>query len=222
MQFLSNGAFRPRHISLCAEQRDDRDAYERIFGCSVAFEAAASHGAIWFDPAVLEVQSDYADPVQHLMQRNRAQALIERLARQTLIDRVRTYLFQQLQAGHGIDCTLHQVAEAYDIPVRQMRADLAKADTSFRALIKDVRRDAACHLLRYTREDIDHISELVGFSETRNLYRAFGAWENMTPVEYREQTTHAGMPCKEPHEVLQDLIKLSRPASHDDAPREEG
>lgn len=218
MQFYSGDTLQPLRVTLCCQQRDALSVYEEIFGCPVAFDAHVRHSTVWFAPAVFELQSAFADPMFHTLFRQHVESQLDVMGEQTLIDRIRNYLFRRLRDTQGLECTLQQLAEALDMSVRHLRTELAKADTSFRALIGGVRRDTVCHFLRHTHEEIEGIAERVGFADTSALYRAFGEWNHMTPGEYREQARQLGMAVKSPEQVVQELINLSTPASYDDEP----
>jgi AraC-like DNA-binding protein len=72
--------------------------------------------------------------------------------------------------------------------VRSLRRRLDEEGASFRALVDDARRDAACLMLRDPKLTIQAVSFELGFATPSVFHRAFKRWTGLTPVHYREQT----------------------------------
>ena len=62
---------------------------------------------------------------------------------------------------------------------------LREADTSFAAIVEQVRREKAIEYLADTTISLSRVAELLGYSEHRPFFRALVRWFDCTPAEYR-------------------------------------
>jgi AraC-like DNA-binding protein len=68
---------------------------------------------------------------------------------------------------------------------RSLRRKLEDEETSFIAIVDDVRCSLAIEYLKTTMMSTDDIALLLGFSEPTNFRRAFKRWTGKTTKEYR-------------------------------------
>ena len=78
-----------------------------------------------------------------------------------------------------------QVAQELGMSSRTLRRRLAEAQTSFRQLIDELRRDTALKYLRETEMTVEDVSYALGFSDSANFRHAFRRWTSSTPQAFR-------------------------------------
>jgi AraC-like DNA-binding protein len=83
-----------------------------------------------------------------------------------------------------IDC----IAEEFSVSVRGLRRKLQSEGESFQHLKDKVRRDAAVKKLVLDEIPIRDVAADLGFSGTAAFCRAFKAWTDATPQEYRNHS----------------------------------
>lgn len=81
--------------------------------------------------------------------------------------------------------TINDIARALGVGERTLQRELACQNTSFRALLDQVRRDLAMWHLRRRAESIAEIAFLLGFSEPSAFHRSFKRWTGQTPDAFR-------------------------------------
>ncbi len=82
------------------------------------------------------------------------------------------------------------VAAQLGLQERTLRRRLAAEDSSYEAIVDDVRRKLAIEYLQMTRMSVDDVAWKVGFSDSANLRRAIRRWTGKTIGELRE--SHEG------------------------------
>ncbi len=174
--------YRVQRIRLHCSRRAPLKEYEKIFGCPVEFDAAASE--IWFDPAMLAYRSPRYDADLFRLHEELAEKRLSAIKRQDLIERIRAILAKKLELE---SCELKGVARELGMPPRRLRFELTRAGTSFSEVVEQFRYALARKLLAKTSEPIEHIVYLTGFSEPSTFYRAFKRWSGKTPVQFRDQ-----------------------------------
>ncbi len=68
---------------------------------------------------------------------------------------------------------------------RTLQRRITAEGTNFRDLLMEARRQLARHYLRQPEIGTSEAAFLLGFEDTNSFYRAFRAWENATPGEWR-------------------------------------
>jgi AraC-like DNA-binding protein len=124
-----------------------------------------------------------ADPKQHTLIRQHADALIASLPRaQSVTERVRELLAKELAGG---DPNLNNVAEQIPMGARTLGRRLEAEGTTFKDLLDDLRKRSALSYVASSQLPLSEIAFLLGFSQTAAFHRAFKRWTNLTPLEYR-------------------------------------
>ena len=69
---------------------------------------------------------------------------------------------------------------------RTLRRKLREEKTSFRKLVDELHMEMAIRYLRETDLTVEHISELLGFSDVANFRQAFCRWTKAAPHKFRK------------------------------------
>jgi AraC-like DNA-binding protein len=147
-------------------------AIEAAFRAPVRY--AADEDAVVFDVALLDRKVHGADLYLHEILTDTARRLhLAQTEAMPLEQRLVQAISARLLAGR--DCNAPVVAEDLGLTLRQMRAALGAAGSSFRAVFDEVRRSAA---VSYLSEGLDNarLAERLGFSESSALQHAFRRW----------------------------------------------
>ena len=98
---------------------------------------------------------------------------------------MRTIVRQLLPTGAA---TLDVVADQFSLHPKTLQRRLADEDTTFAALVDQVRKDAAERYLRSTRISLTHLARELGYAEQSVLTRSCKRWFGAGPAAYRNRT----------------------------------
>jgi AraC-like DNA-binding protein len=183
----------PVEIRFAHPRPADASEHERIFHSPVRFSAgenmlAVSHTTLSLpciaaDAALASFMDRYAG--QHMpAQQGEAPSLS---------DRVRDRLGAQLRDGRP---NATAIAASMKMSVRTMNRMLAAENTTYRAVLDQLRCELASRYLADPRTSIGEAAFLLGYSELSAFYRAFKRWTGLTPAEFRATPV---APCSMPH-----------------------
>lgn len=97
-------------------------------------------------------------------------------------ERVRALLLEALPGGC---CTAEAVARRLNVSKRTLQRRLSEEETSFHAILSEVRADVSVRYLKQSDLSVPEISHLLGFKDTSSFFRAFQGWTGTTPGNYR-------------------------------------
>ncbi|MEU1200354.1 AraC family transcriptional regulator [Streptomyces sp. NPDC005813] len=156
--------------------------YSGVFGVPPAFDAQET--VIGLDPGLLDLPLPQAN--EHTAALALAQCrelLARRRARTGLAGRVRDVLVARLSDPPDAD----EVADLLHLGSRTLRHRLAAEDTSYRALLSEVREHMAEELLITAGLPVEQIARRLGYVEVSSFSQAFRRWKGVGPREYRRQ-----------------------------------
>lgn len=175
----------PEQILLSHKAPADPQAYRRLFGVPVTFDA--SQTALVFPSAMLDLPVKGADA-------HRRQALAERVRDYWAVDLPRTsdqvtrLLRSRVVFG---EVGLEGVAEALALHPRVLERTLQREETSFRALLNQTRIDVAQRLLSGTRLSVTEIGAALGYADTSAFSNAFRRQCGESPRTWRQSAAKA-------------------------------
>lgn len=102
----------------------------------------------------------------------------------TLSNRVRHIL---LTSNFNHLPTINQVAGNFHMAERTLRLRLAQENTSYRAILNEVRNELAHRYLNESSLSIQQIAFSLGYEHAQNFYRAFLKANAVTPEQFRRQ-----------------------------------
>ena len=173
---------------LCAEfaypQPEHVDEYRVMFCKMLRFEAPAT--TLRFDARLLGAPVVQRPETLRTFLRTAPQSVFLKYKNEeSLTSRLRKRLRNCI--GKRELPTVEAVAQEFRLSVTTLRRRLESESTSYQRIKDEVRRDAAIHLLCSTDMSIPEIGSMVGFQEASAFRRAFKAWSNVQPGEYRRQ-----------------------------------
>lgn len=176
MRELCGAEWRPSEVLFPFRKPPDPEVFKRFFQARPRFgaeQAALVFPATWLKRAVSE-----ADPeVQRAIK-----TLLDSSGRTDLADGVRRAVRGMLASGAVTEETL---ARAHAMSRRTLIRRLQDQGTPFRTVLKEVRMDMACQLLRDTDNPVANIAISLGYAGASPFTRAFKRWTGLTPGVWR-------------------------------------
>lgn len=90
-----------------------------------------------------------------------------------------------LLSSRGRFPTAPDIARALNLSERTMRRRLSAENTSYQAIVNDVRNHLARQYLSDTDLSVADIGTLIGFEDLSNFRHAFQKWNGMSPSQFR-------------------------------------
>ena len=174
--------FSPHWVKL---QRPRPNGYEEVY-------QKAFHAPVSFDADYSEICLPLEDMDAPLVGGNREIAnqfdqLVENylteLDETDIVTKARQVIIEQLPSGK---CSRQGVATKLGVSSSALQLRLARQETSFQALLDDVRQSLALTYIQQERIPITEIAFLIGFADTSSFSRIFRKWTGLTPSKYRE------------------------------------
>jgi AraC-like DNA-binding protein len=184
-RYVSENAFQPDAIWLQRQTGATAEQYQAVYGCPVILDMPES--CMHFPTALLQRASPAAEPQLLKMHETVAERYLIDLQKRQLIDQIEHELGGLMEQG---TLSIDTVAEKLSKSPRALRAELQQIDTSFNDVVAAYRERLARRLLSRTRESLDQIVYLTGFSEPSAFARAFKRWTGETPTDYRRRKQH--------------------------------
>ena len=157
--------------------------YQSLLGTEVLFNQTGNR--LVADAAVLDMPLPGGIPQAH----QQAQAvilnrLLPELKEQTLNMQIRRLLKSRLSLlGEPID----RISESLNLQPRTLQRKLNIEGFSYANIVKEVRHELACEMLRGSVMDIETVAANLGYSDRRSFTSAFMKWQGVSPREYRNQ-----------------------------------
>ncbi len=182
MRELCGPRWHPRWAELPRAASADAEVYARHFGCPVRFDAEAA--AFAFGAGSMSSKLEGAQP-------QRWQALktgLERQVNPQLVPALyRTVRSLLVQGVANRQATAQQLA----LHRRTFNRRLQAQGTSFRAILDEVRHEAARQLLRDTALPVIDVAAALGYAEASSFNHAFRRWSGLTPTAWRNCSRQA-------------------------------
>ena len=183
--WFSNQKIKPLYAEFTYPEPEHAELYQLIFQCPVHFNAESN--ALIFD--------DNFKNLHPIRSRSELYEFLNRLPTDflsipgkdsSLETRIRVLILKRSREQLSFP-TLEQLADALYMSRTSLGRKLAAGNTSYRQLKELIRRDLTMEKLSRTKMSIADIAQLVGFSESASLNRAFKNWTGMTPQQFRGQ-----------------------------------
>jgi AraC-like DNA-binding protein len=110
--------------------------------------------------------------------------MVRELTRPDIISQVKRAIIDDLPSGAPSE---DSIAKRVLVSTRTLQRKLAEADTNYRALLLEVRRDLATKYIADKSMPLAEISYMLGFSDASSFSRAFKRWTGNPPAEYRSR-----------------------------------
>lgn len=176
LRTLCGADWNPSEVRFARAAPVDAAPYRTYFRCNLQFDS--DHASVVLRAEDLHRSIAGADPVRF---RALEQEAIEKLD-SNLLPLLHRALRAMLVAGEPKAARL---AEEFAMHERTLARRLQARGTSFRAILDEVRYDAARALLADTNLTSTDIAASLGYSEAAPFIRAFNRWAGMSPGDWR-------------------------------------
>lgn len=157
----------------------DHGPHRALFACPVHF--GAPQDAVDLDAAALAVPMRAPDPrLKALVESHAAHLLAALPEDEDLVASVRHEIARRLSHGPP---SLERVARQLGLSERSLQRRLSASNTSFRAILDEVRRELAERWLKGGMSP-GEVAFLLGYSEVSAFYHAFQGWTGLAPVAW--------------------------------------
>ena len=180
-RMVSGEHFRLHSVNFRHAPPGDIKPYFEFFGCELNFNQAENQ--LLIPLSIADEILAGANPELALLNDKVATRRLARMDKDDIVARVRAILVDQLPLGGISDDT---VADALHMSVRTMHRKLTDAESNFRSLLVEMRRDLAELYIMDNSLTLTEISLLLGFSEPSSFSRAFKNWTGTAPSEARQ------------------------------------
>ena len=170
----------PVSISFTHSAPDDPGEYFAFFRCPVTFDAPETR--ITLTQEVVDKRLLSANPLIAELNDRIMINYLAKLEGDNIIERVKVVIIDQLPSGHVTDSS---VAETLYMSKRTFHRKLQLEETTFRAVLNDLRHELADKYIKDSSLNLNEISFLLGFSEISSFSRAFKRWTGASPSAYR-------------------------------------
>lgn len=173
----------PLEVHLRHTAPTDAAEYARVFRAPVVL--GTDHNAVVIPRATLDLPIPSANPDAFSAFDMRAEQLLKELERTEMIaNRVRRLVTQRI----GRDAVgIIDISSALHMSPATLRRRLAEENTTYRAVLDDVRRELALRYVAEPRVAVGEIAFLLGFSTQSAFGTAFRRWTGLSPLEHRQR-----------------------------------
>ena len=179
-RLLMGADYTPLKVHLPHDPLTPKADYVRYFGCTPEFASRAAG----FTVRTADLGRPlHRDDVAHRAVVDYLNGITPRGA--GIVESVRTIVRQLLPTGAA---TLEVVADQFSLHPKTLQRRLAEEDTTFAALVDQVRKDAAERYLRNTAISLTHLARELGYAEQSVLTRSCKRWFGAGPAAYRNRT----------------------------------
>ena len=173
--------FNPAKVHFRQAAPADTGYYFELFRCPIEFRAEHTMFVVALD----EVDKRLTGSNDQLAKLNE-HIVVKYLAHQEkadILNRAKAAIIDNLGSG---DVSESSVAESLHMTPRNMHRKLQKEDTSFKALLTEIRKELAQQYIQDRTKTLTEISFLLGFSEVSSFSRAYKGWTGQPPSEARQ------------------------------------
>lgn len=171
---------RPIAVELARPDPKTKD-YSAYFDAPVRFESARN--VLILDRADLNLPFSGHNPeLLALLTPRLGETLSELDAQCTVAEQVVMALKLSLATGRP---EIADIARRLGMSERTLQRRILSEGESFRALVLRARRELWTRLLADETINIEEIAYLLGYQDVTSFYRAFRAWEGVTPAQWR-------------------------------------
>ncbi len=167
-------------VSFTYPEPDYVQRYHDFFQCPITFDAPISK--VRMPASILDFHIKSYNPVAESMAIKLCDEILSQQdANRSLVNKVYLTLLKNPDNFLSVE----EVAQELGMSERNLRRMLKELNTSYRDILNDVRKEIAIRYLQESDLSMEHIADLVGFSDSSSFYRSFKKWTGKAPTSYR-------------------------------------
>ena len=158
------------------------ETHRSYFGAPI--RTGCARNALVLDTAHLDLPFAGHNPeLLAILDPSLAASLGEIEVQSSLSDQVKIVIKRRIASGKP---DIANVARELGMSERTLQRRITEQGASYRGLLDEARQELGRRLLSDAQNSIDEIAFLLGFQDTSSFYRAFRAWEGVTPAQWRD------------------------------------
>jgi AraC-like DNA-binding protein len=181
LRLLCRNDWRPKALYLAHAPPEDTRPYKQRFNCPVFF--AWDTTLMTFDAALLDAPISASNHDLHRILEDYLSNLKKSFP-DDYCSQVRHLIQQAMSAG---DCSIERVADFLAVNKRTLQRQLSEHDTSYKALLEEVRFDLARRYLRESSGSLTTLADMLCYSELSAFSNAFRTRFGMSPRAWKKQ-----------------------------------
>jgi AraC-like DNA-binding protein len=181
----------PSQVNLRHPQLEGCDAMAQFAGCAVEYRS--EYNEIVFPTQILDYPTQGGLSFFKGILTSYVQSRLDSLAYapETTTTTVRLAIASLLGTGKS---DIQSIAELLGIHPKALQRQLAEENTTYTAVLEDVREKMAKDLMMQSKAPIAHIASLLGYATTAPFTLAFKRWTGEGPFQWRAQYGSAPTP----------------------------
>jgi len=182
MQEIFPRPLHPVEVRLLRPSSSASKDFEKLLGCPVVFDSP--YESIAFD--ILLVDEPLPSSNQRLAhyEDSFSEDYVTRFGNNSIAIEVKNQILRLLPGGES---SISKIADVMHSSTRNLQRKLHAENTSFNALLSDIRKQLALAYITKSHHSLTEIAYLLGFADHSSFSRAFKLWFNETPTDYRKR-----------------------------------
>ncbi len=154
--------------------------YREILGPNVRFDRPVNR--VSFPRVLLDAPLPASNPALRELYEQECARLLADMKAEASVSQQTLGLLRKLEGRYP---QMPEIAQMLNYSPRTYRRRLADEDTSYQALLDQIRAEHATYLLQESRMPLSTIAYMVGFNDASNFRRAYRKWTGHAPGEAR-------------------------------------
>ena len=181
-RFVAGDKWNPRLVTIAHPPPPDTSYYFRFFRCPVEFNA--EQNSLHIDKEQAEKRLSGSNKQLAKLNDHIVVRYLASQCKNDIINRVKTAILENLGQGSVTETT---IAQALHMSARNLNRKLSAENTSFKALLLEIRNELASQYINDATLTLTEISYQLGFSEISSFSRAYKRWTGQSPSEARKE-----------------------------------
>jgi len=173
----------PLEVHFAGPRPANTHNHERIFRAQLFFERPY-YATVWPLQTLARPTANPEPGLARVLERHANELLQKLELRTSLLERVREIVRNDLTSGH---LTADSLARQLGMTSRTLHRHLVTHNTTYRAVLDDMRREIALRCLRDPQISLRELGALLGFTTSAAFHRAFRRWTGTTAASFRRQ-----------------------------------
>jgi AraC-like DNA-binding protein len=181
-RFVYGDEWNPRLVTIAHQSPADTSYYFEYFRCPVEF--GAEQNSLHIDKEQAEKRLSGSNKQLAQLNDHIVVRYLASRSKDDIVNRVKTAILENLGQG---SVTETSIAQALHMSTRNLNRKLSAENTSFKALLLDIRSELASQYINDATLTLTEISYQLGFSEISSFSRAYKRWTGQSPSEARKE-----------------------------------
>jgi len=181
-RFVAGDKWNPKLVTIAYPPPEETSYYFEYFRCPVEFNA--EQNSVHIDREQAEKRLSGSNKQLAKLNDHIVVRYLASRSKNDIINRVKTAILENLGQGSVTETT---IAQALHMSARNLNRKLSAENTSFKALLLEIRSGLASQYINDATLTLTEISYQLGFSEISSFSRAYKRWTGQSPSEARKE-----------------------------------